>query len=234
MAPTIAIAVLPPVVKVMSSGPSWLTTIVTVLIGASAALAAQLVIQLYVVPRVETRKRREDRWERNVLELGQLLTANLTSSANELHAAQLVYREVRDRQGDEHNPALVARQARDAEQAMFAYGSLVNTQMDWLIGRVISLGPKAQELERLKNLARDYRERVIFVRPLPEHDNRTDPEFDETWEKEGAARKALIEQVKLLADLRHPPRVSWTRQDIRPAGYRTDLLGGPDPPRVGR
>ena len=54
------------VAKASSSGWGWLAPIVAVLIGALAALAAQLVIQLYVVPRVETRKRREDRWERDV------------------------------------------------------------------------------------------------------------------------------------------------------------------------
>jgi hypothetical protein len=122
----------------------------TFLTGAATAVAAQTFIQLYVVPRVETRKRREDRWERNVLELGELLTRSLTSLANEAHAAQLVFRGVRDEQGDQHDPALVARQAREAEQATWDYSGLISTQMDWLIGRVMSPSPKAQEIAQLR------------------------------------------------------------------------------------
>jgi hypothetical protein len=47
---------------------------------------------------------------------------------------------------------------------------------------------------------------------MPDHDDRTDTEFDETWENERAARRALINQVKLLANLPHPPRASRRRQ----------------------
>ena len=199
------------------------------LIGAATTLGVQVVIQFFVVPRVETRKRREDRWERNVLELGELLNTNLTSRANELHGAQLVYREARDREGDENDPALVARQARDAEQETFAFGSLIGTQVDWLIDRVLSPSPNAREIKRLDALWLDYRMRSMLVRQLPEDDNRTDTEFDEEWGKERAARKTLIDQVKLLADLQHPPHASWLQQSVRPTEDTLDLLGGPDP-----
>jgi hypothetical protein len=78
--------------------------------------------------------------------------------------------------------------------------------VDLLIGRVLSINPKAKEIKRLKRLNGNYQQRAIFVRPLPEHDDRTDTEFDKTWDKESEARKALIGQVKLLAGMRHPPR----------------------------
>jgi hypothetical protein len=212
--------------KAASSGPGWVAPIVAVLIGALAALAAQLVIQLYVVPRVETRKRREDRWERDVRELGQLLTTSLTDRANELHAAQFVYRDARGTSG---NPALIARLAKEAEQVVFEYGSLIHTQVDWLIAQILRLDPEAPEIKQLDAVWLDYRVRTIEVRPIPEHDTRTDDEFDESWEKERAARKTLIEQVKVLADLPHPPYPQRVRQGARPTGERFDLLGGPDP-----
>jgi hypothetical protein len=199
------------VVRVVSPGPGWLTLLLTFLVGAATALAVQWVVQLYLVPKVETRKRREDRWERDVLELGELLTTSLTDRANELHAAQLVYRDVRDRQGDEHDPALVARHAKDAEQEMFAYGSLIGTHVEWLIDRVLAPSPEASEIKRLDTLALKYRMQTTLVRVLPDEDNRTETEFDETWEKERAARTALIKQVELLADLPHPPRASRVR-----------------------
>jgi hypothetical protein len=225
MALTITIGASPPVGKVISPGPGWLTPIVAVLIGAFAALIAQCVVQLYVVPRVEKRKRREDRWERDVRELGELLAMSLTDLANDAHAAQWVFRALRDDESDEHDPALVDRQARDAQEATSAYGSLIGAQVDWLADRVLSINRKAPEITRFQRVAQDYRMRAIFVRAPPEDDNRTDTAFDEAWEKERAARKALIEQVKLLADLPHPPRESWRMAATDWPG----LLGGPDP-----
>jgi hypothetical protein len=40
-----------------------------------------MAIQLWIVPRVERRKRREERWERDVLALGELLTAEVPALA---------------------------------------------------------------------------------------------------------------------------------------------------------
>jgi hypothetical protein len=185
------------------------TLLVGAATGAATALVVQLVIQFWVVPKVETRKRREDRWERDVLELGQLLAGLLTDLANDAHAAQLVHRSVRDEPSDEYDPALVKRQAREAEKAVFAYGSIISTQLDWLTGRVLSISPEARELAPFKRDVRDYRMRAVLVRPLPDDDDRTDAAFEESWEKEAAVRRALIDQVKALADLPHPPRRKW-------------------------
>lgn len=55
--------------------------LINLVIGAGLAMLAQAVVQLRVVPRVEARKRREDRWERDVLALGELLTAELPDRA---------------------------------------------------------------------------------------------------------------------------------------------------------
>ena len=47
---------------------------------------------------------------------------------------------------------------------------------------------------------------MIYVRAAGDKDDRTDWAFEEAWDKENVARKALIEQLKLLADMEHPPR----------------------------
>src|SRR6266851_10135270 len=95
---------------------------------------------------------------------------------------------------------------------MFTYGSLIGAQVDWLADRVLSINRKAPEITRFQRAAQDYRMRAIFVRVLPEDDDRTDAAFDEAWEKERAARQALISHAKLLADLPHPPRVPLRRR----------------------
>src|SRR4051794_22733874 len=47
-----------------------------------ATLTVHLVIQFYAVPRVDTRKRQEDRWERDLLALGELLTFDYRKAAD--------------------------------------------------------------------------------------------------------------------------------------------------------
>jgi hypothetical protein len=53
---------------------------------------------------------------------------------------------------------------------------------------------------------RDYQERVIFVSGLPEDDGRTDSEFEADWKRERDTQDRLLDQVKLLEHLPHPPR----------------------------
>jgi len=73
------------------SSTAWITAAVA---AATFVLTAglTLLVQLYIVPRVETRKRRDDRWERNVLELGELLTTQVRRLAQEAHSAQSMVR----------------------------------------------------------------------------------------------------------------------------------------------
>jgi hypothetical protein len=189
-----------------SSGPNWLVFGLGLLGSFIVGTLTASLIQLYIVPKVETRKRREDRWENDVRNLVELLTVRLTSLANEAFAAQLVYREKRDDTTDRYSPALVREGARAAREATWNYGGLMGTQVDLLTERVMSIKPKAQEIDRLKRLYGDYQRQAISVRPLPEDDKRTDAEFHKTWDKDSEAREALIAQVKLLAGLRHPPR----------------------------
>jgi hypothetical protein len=150
---------------------------------------------------------------------------NLTDRADDARAAQWVFRALRDEESDEYDPALAARQARDAQQATSAYSSLIGSQVDWLADRVLSISRDAPEITRFQRAAQNYRFREVFVRARPEDDDRTDAEFDKTWDRERAAREELIEQVKLLADMPHPPRAPWHRAE---EGWH-GVLGGPDP-----
>jgi len=58
------------------------------LLGAASAFAVQFLIEIYVVPRVDTRKRREERWEKDVLDLGELLSTSVQEVAGKAHTAQ--------------------------------------------------------------------------------------------------------------------------------------------------
>jgi hypothetical protein len=207
----------PMVIHVTSPGPSWLTTIVTVLIGAAAALAAQWVVQVHLVPTVETRKRREDRWERFVLDLGDLLTTQLAERANEAHVEQGLFRDLRELEtepGYDQRKITESgvRQARVAREATRAFESLLSTRINWLARRIEKIAPEASEIADFHKTASKYRARTLIVQVPPEYDDRTEAAFDEQWENEHAAREALIKQVELLADLPHPPHSSPVRR----------------------
>jgi len=44
------------------------------LIGAAFAFVVEYLVQVYVVPRVQMRRQREDRWVEDVRDLGELLS----------------------------------------------------------------------------------------------------------------------------------------------------------------
>jgi hypothetical protein len=181
-------------------------------VGAILTLVAQVVIQLYIVPRVETRKRREDRWERNVLELGELLTNQLRQRAAEARAAQGTFRAVRQLEGrTDVNQERVARfkseDSLKANQATRAYYELVHTRLLWLVDRIRSFS-LADEIGQFASVARRYQLRGWDVDSWSEDDERTDTAFEEAWDQEYKARTALMKHVNLLANLEHPPRAA--------------------------
>jgi hypothetical protein len=69
-------------------------------------------------------------------------------------------------------------------------------------------------------LAKDHT--LITSSDRQDSSERTETAFEEAWDKEHDTRTALINQVKRLADLPHPPRESW-----RPGRVRQD--GGKEP-----
>jgi len=197
-----------------SSGPNWPVYLLSLLGTFVVGTATALLIQLYIVPRVETRKRREDRRERDVRELGDLLTTQVAERALKAEVGQGLFRDLRQLETEPgHDPRKLAQsreqQAEDAREAARTFEDLLSTRIKWVTGRIEKIAPKAREIKKFHDAATRYRAQVIIAQVVrPEDDDRTDAEFEEAWDKERNARKALLEQVELLADLRHPP-VRW-------------------------
>jgi hypothetical protein len=66
------------------------------LIGAALTLAVQIVLQFFITPRVDTRTRRSERFKRNVLDLGELLTSELEARAQQARLEQSWLRAMRE------------------------------------------------------------------------------------------------------------------------------------------
>jgi hypothetical protein len=57
--------------------PAMWSTLLPYLLGAASAFIAQYLVQAYAVPLTDTRARREERWEKDVLDYGDLLTTSV-------------------------------------------------------------------------------------------------------------------------------------------------------------
>lgn len=194
------------VVHLTQSASGWVPYVVGAASTLITALIVQLVVQFWVVPRVETRKRREDRWERDVRALADLVAMRLPEVANDTWAAQALLLDARRDRDGAYTEEQFRHLAREAGKAVNVYGGLVASEIDVQIDRVLSINRKVPELAKLEKLYKAYQMQSILVRALPEDGNRSLEELDNKWDKERDARKALTAQVKLLANMRHPPR----------------------------
>jgi hypothetical protein len=226
----------------ISPGPGLMTLLVTFLVGAATALVVQLVIQLYVVPKVETRKRREDRWESNVLELGELMSM-VEVRAQEARGEQSAYRDAWEEESKrDFDRDRIAQQAGRAEQASRAYLDLVWTRADWLADRVIAFNPAAEEIAKFQSAWLRYSDISVKVGTwnVPDDrtdtgtwnvpDDRTDTAFEDDWKKEREARYAMVRQARLLSNLPHPPRVSRRAHLSRQRRSQAHTIATPPPP----
>lgn len=210
--------------------------------------ALTLLIQLYIVPRVETRKRREDRWEQNLLELGELLSTQVRQSAQEAYHAQSTWRVFRPGGAIESQPNVNQAQLEEVQrewrpktqQADDDLWNLVDIRVQWLVDRIVSVARGSDVIREFDSAARNYWVSVLFNHfSSPNEDDRTDFVFQDAWNRERVACRDLLKQVAWLADLRHPPRPPWRRRNqVRwndighvqgDADDSRDLLGGPDP-----
>ncbi|MEU4572547.1 hypothetical protein [Nonomuraea sp. NPDC023979] len=209
---------------------SWLPPI---LLGAALALIAQLVIQRLVVPAVEARKRREDRWERDVLALGELLTTELpirTEAVRRdlwlLHTINVSFN-TGHRDIDPVRRDQVVRELREkAEESVISYKTVADTRVKWLVDRIVSIQPEAERLVKLKARWRGFHVGAIGVSLWDHVQEEFDEEkFREHWVYEKKVTTALTDEITLLARDLRPPRKPHFRRVRRTYASARSALG---------
>lgn len=120
------------------------------LLTALLTLAVTLVIQFYAVPRVETRKRQEDRWERDLLALGELLTFEQPAAANDFFHSLWIrswLHSIREDAGGNSDriAALLAEGEEPLRKERAEYQRL-DTRVDWFADRVCAIDNYAEKL----------------------------------------------------------------------------------------
>jgi hypothetical protein len=186
------------------------------LVGAATTLVTQMVIQFQVVPRVDARRRREERWERNLIDLGELLTTEVPSHSQEAQLQQSIFRGLREHQGDsqydqERLTSGIIETREATRQATRNFVDLIRSRVDWLADRVIAHMMETPEVAEFVRVSYLYRLTVLDIGAWSPDDDRPEAEFEEIWQQEHDRRFALLKQVKILVDVRHPPRPSRLR-----------------------
>lgn len=122
-----------------------------VVLGALMALAGSAVVQLILVPLVETRRRHDERWEQDVLDLGHMLVFDRSASKLR-YALKAIYEAVQSSDGaalsrEQLAARLTSEQIGDLREASQAYGEYV-MRLRWLADRVLfrpSIEPRMQQ-----------------------------------------------------------------------------------------
>lgn len=186
------------------------------LIGAASTFVVQFLIQVYVVPHVQTRRQREERWVKGVLDLGELLTTSVDKLATEAFEAQLYVRALKSLAfGPEHDQTKVKRELQErklaAQKTTLELRNLVNSRVIWVVNRIIAPYRDTEQSSNLFRLSYMYGISLIQYDPHA-YEDQSEAEFDAFWDAEREARGKLTYEVNMLAQLSSPPRTSWRRR----------------------
>lgn len=208
----------------------WMPVLLPYLAGAGSAFAVDFLIQVYVKPRTDRRARRDERWERDVLDLGSLMAAEVSTAAQRARGDQFLYRAMRDfpvptMRGDpeqeRRQQEISARREREiweqrqkAVASTDAFTELVRSRVRWTADMVIDFEPRTPVIVAFVRAAYLYQLQVQRLVTSATFELPADS-LEETWAEEGKWRLGTIFELKALARLRHAPRVSKRWQLLR-------------------
>lgn len=180
------------------------------LVGAGLTLVSQVVIQLVIVPRVETRKRREDRWERDVLTFGELLTAEIPDRASSAFISQSVlqhFYHLPMPPGQILDAVTLERLKEESRTAVRDFRDVASTRIRWLLKRIISIAPDNVEIRSFHDRVYMYlmTATVCTFYSDGKSDDYDEDKYNEIW---GRERKLRVGLADLVADMLRvaPPR----------------------------
>lgn len=191
------------------------------LVTAALSLLVLAVVQLVVIPRLEVRKRREQRSESDVIILGEFLTFDYQQALDDyVHAlrygAMLA----------ELDPGALRREhERDAwsnyhemrRAAVDPYGRACS-RLDWLAERVAAPDRLHPRLWRVWTgcVQTNFALNGVDPRYRVDQDTLATPdEIDAAVQNGRQHLKAVVEHIKLLSDRKPPAPPSWLRRKVR-------------------
>jgi hypothetical protein len=194
------------------------------LVGAASAFVVQFLIQIYVVPRAETAKRRRQRWEQDVLDLGELLSTTINDLAGKARSAQLHVRWAMEVVGNPNfDQAMVQRELPElktaSREAMESFQDQVTFRSGWMVNRIEKYR-HSDKVGAFSGASRTYRLHLIKFPVVDDWLGLSEEDFEAWWDTERRLRTALDSTVRNLAFDRDALRTSW-RARLRSLSYRT-------------
>lgn len=178
-------------------------------------------------PTRGSRKRREDRWERDVRALGELLSAELPDRASAARRDQSLLNGVHQRLETatgtyaEHRDEMIRELELRANESVALYRSLAITRIKWLVNRISDIDPDDVRLRELLSQAESYSLHGYFCTMwVPVSKAFNEEMFAKAWILEGEMVNKLIKLANDLARGRPPRKSSIVRHWIQAVNVR--------------
>lgn len=189
----------------------------SVIVGALIALVGTVVVQLWLIPVVESRKRREQRWEADVRALGELMVFAHPQAMSEVHG-QLHWQMLLADPPANADPERLAEfmlEHEVASRSAWQEFDRIREQVDWLVGRISALAPASPKLRHFRWSAERLTTAIlglVSLRYAPDDRPITREALDDVHDAVYKATMDLLGEVKRLADGQPPRNSSLVRR----------------------
>lgn len=204
------------------------------LIGLGSALVVQIIVQTVIVPRVQARIRRHDRWEKDLIDLVTLVEEELPRAQRELRFAALLLRDTEKAERDDQG-----NRERIREWKLEHLNKLRAADRD--LGEILVRADRLERRLRLVHRRAPYwselfwkiaRHRVAVMSVEEWRQGELDEDqFHAAWDKVETRRNELLVNIKEVSNDMKPPsqqrlRRAWrwfkrlpkrVRRRVRPA-----------------
>lgn len=209
------------VVVIGTEDPTAWERLWPLLVTAALSLLVLAVVQLAVVPRLEVRKRREQRWEGDLMLLGEFLTFDYQQALDD-YVSALRYGAMLAEVGPgelrpDHERDAWSRYHEMRRAAVDPYGRACS-RLDWLAERVSALDRLHPRLWSVWTGCVQVNFALNSVDPRFRVDQdtlATPDEIDAAAQKGRQHLKAVVDDIKFLADRKPPTQASWLRRRAR-------------------
>jgi hypothetical protein len=201
----------------------------SVMIGALIALVGTVLVQLWLVPLVDARKRREQRWEADLRALGEALLFRDAEATDSFRRALLIRATIASAAIQEDDPerkrSLRLESDASGQDEWSAYRR-VRAQMDWLADEVKAIAPNSPALAELAYrlaLHRNAHRKMTFMWASVHRHPDPDAVRGTYWDVVFATEE-VVKELRTLAARRMPRRPSWisSRRNAHVRGVSLD------------
>ena len=202
----------------------------SVVVGALIALAGTVIVQLWLIPRVESRKRREERWEADVRALGEALIFSEPEAISEVRG-ELFWRSLFSHPSEDVNPDRLDALKREREEAWRTAWSdydQILLQVGWLVDRVKAVAPGSRALVSFEERYQERQQTQMmfgFLKFTVDQEPTTLDALDQRYKATQKATSDLVDEVKRLADGRPPRDPTWVGRRLLSMRSRLRSIG---------